>query len=44
MARIRELHSYERPEILVMPVSDGDNGYLEWVEAQVNPGGGSRDG
>jgi len=37
IARIRELHSYEQPEILVMPVSDGDAGYLEWVEAQVAP-------
>lgn len=37
MARIRELHSYEQPEILVTPVSDGDEGYLKWVEEQVEP-------
>lgn len=44
MSRIRELHSYEQPEILVIPVSDGDDGYLEWVAEQVEPDGGSRHG
>ena len=34
VARIRELHSYEQPEILVTPVSDGDRGYLDWVRAE----------
>jgi periplasmic divalent cation tolerance protein len=37
LARIRELHSYEQPEILVIPVSDGDDGYLGWVADQVEP-------
>jgi periplasmic divalent cation tolerance protein len=37
LARIRELHSYEQPEILVTSVSDGDEGYLKWVEEQVEP-------
>lgn len=37
MARIRELHSYEQPEILVTPVSDGDEGYFQWVKEQVEP-------
>ena len=37
VARIRELHSYGQPEILVTPVSDGDDGYLKWVEEQVEP-------
>jgi periplasmic divalent cation tolerance protein len=37
IARIRDLHSYEQPEILVMPVSGGSNGYLEWVAEQVEP-------
>jgi periplasmic divalent cation tolerance protein len=37
IARIRELHSYELPEILVMPVAGGDEDYLEWVEEQVKP-------
>jgi periplasmic divalent cation tolerance protein len=37
LARIRELHTYQQPEILVTPVSDGDEGYLKWVEEQVEP-------
>jgi periplasmic divalent cation tolerance protein len=33
-ARIAELHSYELPEFLVVPVSDGASAYLEWVQAE----------
>ena len=29
--RTRELHPYEVPEILALPVSGGNPGYLEWV-------------
>jgi periplasmic divalent cation tolerance protein len=29
--RLLELHSYEVPEFLVLPVSDGSTGYLDWV-------------
>jgi periplasmic divalent cation tolerance protein len=32
---IRELHSYEVPEILVLPVLDGDADYLAWLDEQV---------
>lgn len=28
---IRELHSYEVPEILALPIRDGDPRYLEWL-------------
>lgn len=31
-ARIRELHSYEVPEILAMPIGAGLPAYLRWVE------------
>lgn len=31
-ARIRELHSYEVPEILALPVGTGLPAYLRWVE------------
>lgn len=30
-ARLVELHSYEVPEFLVVPIADGSTGYLDWV-------------
>lgn len=30
-ARIRELHSYELPEIIVVPIAGGDERYLQWI-------------
>jgi periplasmic divalent cation tolerance protein len=32
-ARLLELHSYELPEILVLPVADGSDAYLDWVRS-----------
>lgn len=32
-ARIRALHSYETPEIVMLPVEAGDPAYLAWVAA-----------
>ena len=29
--RVRELHPYEIPEFLVLPVIDGNDAYLRWV-------------
>ena len=34
-ARIRELHPYEVPEIIAVPIVDGDAGYLRWIEESV---------
>ena len=31
--RIRELHPYDVPELLVLPVAAGGAAYLEWVRA-----------
>jgi|SRR5690348_3451370 periplasmic divalent cation tolerance protein len=31
--RLSELHPYELPEFLVVPVAWGTEGYLEWVNA-----------
>lgn len=32
MVRIRQLHSYETPEMIVIPVTGGDPNYLKWLE------------
>ena len=29
--KIKSLHSYEVPEIIVLPVSDGSKEYIEWI-------------
>jgi periplasmic divalent cation tolerance protein len=34
IARTRELHPYEVPEILVVEVETGDTPYLDWVERE----------
>lgn len=36
MARIRELHSYELPEIVVVPITGGYAAYLDWVRSSCN--------
>jgi periplasmic divalent cation tolerance protein len=33
--RIRELHPYETPEVIAIPIFQGDERYLEWVRAEV---------
>jgi periplasmic divalent cation tolerance protein len=32
-ARLIDLHSYELPEIIVIPVVEGSDSYLDWVRA-----------
>jgi periplasmic divalent cation tolerance protein len=34
-ARIKELHSYELPEIIIIPVVGGDERYLQWISQSV---------
>lgn len=36
--RIRELHSYEVPEIVAVPISAGAEEYLGWLAAETEPG------
>ena len=35
---VKELHSYETPEIIALPVVAGDADYLRWLDSSV-PGG-----
>lgn len=32
MEAISERHTYDEPEIVVLPVSDGSSGYLGWID------------
>ncbi|HSJ14217.1 MAG TPA: divalent-cation tolerance protein CutA [Longimicrobiales bacterium] len=36
-ARVVEMHPYELPEILAVPVLGGLDAYLEWIEASTGP-------
>jgi periplasmic divalent cation tolerance protein len=36
-AKIRELHSYEVPEIIALPILQGSYSYLQWISQQVTP-------
>jgi periplasmic divalent cation tolerance protein len=35
--RIRELHRYDTPEIVALPVATGSRDYLLWIEASLAP-------
>jgi periplasmic divalent cation tolerance protein len=35
-ARIRELHPYEVPEVIALPIIGGDAEYLRWIEEAVS--------
>lgn len=39
VARAAELHPYEVPELLVLPVESGLASYLSWVEEESGPDG-----
>jgi periplasmic divalent cation tolerance protein len=36
-AAIRQAHNYDVPEIIAMPITDGDADYLSWVDAETRP-------
>ena len=36
--RLLELHPYDVPEVLRLPVAGGSEGYLEWVRSEVDAG------
>ncbi|HKO36942.1 MAG TPA: divalent-cation tolerance protein CutA [Solirubrobacterales bacterium] len=35
-AAIREVHSYDQPEIIATPIVAGSTGYLAWIENEVS--------
>lgn len=35
--RVTELHSYDVPEILALPIVDGSSSYLEWLKSCLEP-------
>jgi periplasmic divalent cation tolerance protein len=37
--RLRQLHSYELPEFLVLPIAEGGAAYLEWVRSSTGESG-----
>jgi periplasmic divalent cation tolerance protein len=35
--RVTELHSYNVPEILALPIAEGSQSYLDWMKACLKP-------
>ena len=38
-ARVAELHPYDVPEVLALPIEQGNQPYLDWLGACLAPGG-----
>lgn len=36
-SRVAELHEYEVPEIIALPINDGSAAYLNWVREETSP-------
>ena len=35
--RIKELHSYVCPGVIVVPIAGGNQGYLDWIAVETRP-------
>ena len=35
-AAIRQIHPYELPEVVALPISDGSAAYLDWIRAETH--------
>lgn len=40
-AAVKEMHSYTTPAILVLPITGGEPGYLDWLMAETKAGAAS---
>ena len=40
-AAVKELHAYDTPAILVLPIESGEAGYLNWLMAETEAGAAS---
>jgi len=36
---LKQLHPYDTPEILAIPVADGSRNYFDWMDAELKPPG-----
>ena len=39
IAKVRELHSYECPCVVTLPIQEGYEGFLKWIGEETAPGG-----
>ncbi|HVB98671.1 MAG TPA: divalent-cation tolerance protein CutA [Candidatus Dormibacteraeota bacterium] len=42
--RVRQLHSYQTPEIMALPIAAGSRAYLNWIGESLAPQGRDRRG
>ena len=40
LVQAKQLHPYDTPALLVLPIAGGDEDYLSWAAGQVKAGGG----
>ena len=38
-ARVRELHPYDLPELVIIPIDGGSDAYLDWLRQETRPEG-----
>ncbi|MHB0878395.1 MAG: divalent-cation tolerance protein CutA [Anaerolineae bacterium] len=38
--RVKELHPYDVPEVIAVPLAEGNGGYLRWLDEGLSPGPG----
>ena len=42
VAKVKELHSYECPCVIALPIRAGNPDYLDWIETETGAGKGGR--